>query len=446
MAHGGRHARGLEARPPTEAQPTLRKVASHPDQVETNELSMLHFSADGKHLVYVPGVANAAGYPLMAYSLEAGTAAQVSSAASLVAPRMSPDGARMVFLAEGLGARKVMAWRFSTKTATELGRGHDWSLHVSPDRARVVFSTQCTGDATGAPVCELREYNFTTAAPRLLGAGVRETFGFAAKAPVLAWRGAASVETWHATSGQRTSVAGACWAGLSGDGLKLAWLGACTETTDGATGELRVGAVGATSSTKVASTVARGAVGFEPRLNLDGTRLTYGGASGALMLWSSGSTYPKQLATNDQGAFTGLGGSHVFSPDGKRLVFEKSTSWVNPFLCPPYGVCGYRELLVRDVSSTWGSDRSISSGSAWSTEKYRGFVTSDWAHSPDGKRVAYLVDALGTAKLYALQTESRNSYRIGKVEGSTYELSVVMGDGFAAVANGVGVTLYSGLD
>lgn len=429
----------------TEAQPRLEKIASRTGHPEGNELTLLAFSADGKHLVYVPGATGPNGYPLFSYAVDTGVATRVSTSASLVTPRMSPDGARMVFLADGMSTRKVMAWTFATRAAAVLGEGHDWTLQASPDQARVVFTAACA-DVRGEGSCELREWSFTSAAPRVVARDVRESFGFAAKAGVLAWRTSAGIETWNAATQQRSGVTGACWAGLSGDGAQLAWLASCSGVPQAPAGELRVGTTAPPSTSKrVATNVQRGARGFEPQLNLDGSRLTYTGSNRELMLWTATSSLSaRQLAKETMGAWNGESGSYLFSPDGKQLVYERITSWVNPWMCPPYGTCGYRDLVSRDVGSSWGSDRTVAAGSAYSSERYSGFVGGPWSISPDGALIAYLAESFGTMRLNALALPSRTAWALGKSVGGQ-PLAVVMGDGFAAVSTAQGVSVVTGL-
>ncbi|HEY3450395.1 MAG TPA: hypothetical protein VGK67_28835 [Myxococcales bacterium] len=419
-----------------------------------NEITLLVFTPDEERLVYVQPGPVGDGYRLMVHDFASGQAAQAAADASLVAPRLSPDGSRMVFFADGMGARTVVSYEFATGLATELGRGHDWTLTPSSDGSRLAFRTACTDGATGQTACELRDWGFDSQAARLVATNVESFGGYTPSGDRVAYvSGGALKVTTLSTSKTFTAAASACWARLSPDGTKLAWLATCAADSKGnASGTLKLGTLAATSVTgakTVQSGALLGTLTTEPAFAPDGKRLLFDRASYTsgfdLYFYDAASSYsyPRSIVGNDLGAWDGQSGSRVVSPDGKTVVYEKTTTWYSPYC--PWGSCGYRELRSRDITSSWGSDRSVAGATSLSGS-YGGLMASPFAKSPKGQHLVYLLtNAAGTGKLYAVNTSTSATTQLGSAEGGSPELSVALGDSFAALVNGKGLTLLTGL-
>jgi Tol biopolymer transport system component len=428
-------------------------LAVHPGVEQTNELKLLLFAANGGRLVYAMPGASADGYRLMVHDFATGRAVQVSADASLIQPRLSPDGSRMVFFADGMGERTVVSHVFATGASTVLGRGHDWTLTSSPDGARLALRTACDDDGAGRTVCELRDWGFDSQSPRLVATGVEAVGGYSPHGDRIAYVAEGTLVVATLSSSAKLVVdEAACWGRISPDGLKMLWLSSCSQDSQGTVGYLKVGTLEAGAVSKVKSVqpgVAMGSLSTEPAFAPDSRRLLFDRPSASTgydhYSFDAASSFAtaRKIAGSDLGAFDGQSGSRVVSPDGRRLVYEKITSWASPFC--PWGSCGYRELRARDLTSAYGSDRTVAAATSYSGS-YAGLATSAFAVSPGNRHLVYmLTNAAGVGKLYVVNTSSLSTTMLGMAEGGRPELSVALGDGFAAVVTGKALYLVTGL-
>ncbi len=402
------------------ATPVL--VDTHPGEPYTNELGWLHFGAS--HLLYTVLGPNQT-YVVKAYDTTTGAHATLSPNAALVPPVFDAGRGKVLVREDGMGERDFRLHDLSTGSSVLVATGVEWEHQVSPDGRFVAVVSECL---FGEGVCRLTLLDFETLEVFEPGQGVTKVAGFAADGATLAYVASGKLHIWDLAAGNVDEVPGdgVCWAGTSPKAGRVVFVAECGGEPD-VEGELRVVDVSVPGQPR---TLGQGVAASDARLMMSaaGDRFaalrTKATGGSWLDLWSL-DTGEKETAGVGYGAATRTVESFGFSADGTKVLYERASGWVGP--CPPYGICGYRELRSFDFARSMFQDQNVA-GSTLALVDAEGSLRHGWGpvtfplRSPNGERMAYTVNA-GTAlgAVYALDT---SSLRNRKVLGSWIPLLV----------------------
>jgi hypothetical protein len=387
----------------------------------------LHFGAN--HLLYAlnqPG----GDFVMMAYDLVAGSTKALQAKVALTDPIFDTAREKVLLRADGMGEAAMVLHDLAEGTAMQVATGVAWEQFVSPDGRLVAFVSEC---ADGAGECNLTVVDFATKDVFALGAGVSKVAGFLANGSQLAFVSESALKLWDVEQGTISKVpaSGVCWAGTSPSATQVAFVADCKTDSDGqqkgALKAVNVDSLGSLRSLGLGVIASDSALRVSP----DGSRVAAMrfsalGKSTWLEAWSL-STGKRETVGQSLGTVTRTIGELRFSPDGTKLVYERSNGWAGP--CPPYGVCGYNELRGFDFSRYTLKDQNIDGG-LYDSVNLESALYDVWgpvprpAMSPDGSRFAYLGNV--ASPLESVYTIDMDTLRKRKVPSSTSLIPVLV--------------------
>jgi hypothetical protein len=388
-------------------------VDTHPGEQHTNELGWLHFGAS--HLLYTVLGPNQT-YSVKAYDTTTGAHSTLSTNAALVAPVFDAARGKLLLREDGMGERDFRLHDLSTGSSVLVATGVEWEQQVSPDGRFVAVVSQCL---FGEGLCRLTVLDFETLDVFEPGEGVTKVAGFAVDGALLAYVASGKLHLWDLAAGTVDQVPGdgVCWAGTAPAAERVAFVAECGGAPD-LEGSLRVVDAYVPGQPR---TLGQGVAASDARLMMsaDGNRFaalrTKAQGGSWLDLWSL-ATGKKETAGVGYGAVTRTVESFGFSSDGTKVLYERASGWVGP--CPPYGICGYRELRSFDFTRSMLQDQNVA-GSAVASVDAEGSLRHGWGpvtfplRSPNREHMAYTAHA-GTVlgAVYALDTDSLRNRKV----------------------------------